>query len=125
MGGNDRSTYPTRKKGSIVTIEQDCHHVKWENPRTGKCEHPEHDYAEGISIVIGRDEQGQYMEYHREGMIWKWYGGAYIDGYTSDREITDINIGVWDYQTGQPEIDFTPSGLQEKVDSFFEEDADE
>lgn len=73
-----------------------------------------------ISIVIGKDEQGQYMEYHREGAVWKWYGGGYIDQYV-DGQVTDININVWDYEKDRAIIDFTPSGLQECVDGWCED----
>lgn len=98
-----------------------CYHgERYENPMNGECQHRDHETGRAISVVIGTDNRGDYMAYHREGMIWKWHGGAYIDGFYADGKISDICIGVWDYQADEREIDFTPRALQEKVDSFCE-----
>lgn len=52
---------------------------------------------------------------------FEWYGGEYVavKPLGTDTE-TDI-INVWDYEAGEPRIDFTPDGLAEAIASWLDE----
>lgn len=52
-------------------------------------------------------------------MIFTWENGPYIDVLyrlpSGNVEMTDLNINVWDYETGKPSLDFTPENLIDKA----------
>ena len=52
---------------------------------------------------------------------FEWYGGEYIAVKILGTETEVDVINVWDYEAGEPRIDFTPDGLAEAVASWLDE----
>lgn len=61
-------------------------------------------------------EELKTLRYHRDGLIFSWLGGAYIEIYFEGHAIPYDVFNVWDYEKGESRIEFSMLGLVNFVD---------
>lgn len=55
--------------------------------------------------------------YHRDGLIFSWLGGAYIEIYFEGNAIPYDVLNVWNYEKDEPTIERSMRGLVDFIDT--------
>jgi hypothetical protein len=63
--------------------------------------------------------------YHRNGLMFSWVGGAYIEIYFEGRTIPYDVLNVWDYEKDEPKIERSMRGLVDFIDAEMAENEDD
>ena len=61
-------------------------------------------------------EELKTYRYHRDGLMFSWTGGAYIEIYIEGNAIPYDVFNVWDYEWDVPKIERSMSGLVDFID---------
>jgi hypothetical protein len=62
-------------------------------------------------------EELKTYRYHRNGLIFSWTGGAYIEIYFEGKAMPYDVLNVWDYEKDEPKIERSMRGLVDFVDT--------
>lgn len=70
-------------------------------------------------------EELKTFRYHRNGNIFTWWGGPYIEIAFENSSMPYDVYNVWDYEKGEPIIERSMRGLVGFIDEKFEEEEEE
>ena len=62
-------------------------------------------------------EELKTYRYHRDGLVFSWVGGAYIEIYFEGNAIPYDVLNVWDYEKDEPKIERSMRGLVDFIDT--------
>jgi hypothetical protein len=62
-------------------------------------------------------EELKTYRYHRNGLIFSWTGGPYIEIYFEGNAMPYDVLNVWDYEKDEPKIERSMRGLVDFVDT--------
>lgn len=70
-------------------------------------------------------EELKTYRYHRNGLVFSWTGGAYIEIYFEGNAIPNDVFNVWDYEKDEPTIERSMRGLVDFIDAEMTENEDD
>jgi uncharacterized protein (DUF427 family) len=70
-------------------------------------------------------EELKTFRYHRNGLVFSWAGGAYIEIYLEGNAMPYDVYNVWDYEKDVPTIERSMAGLVAFIDEQFEIEEEE
>ena len=69
-------------------------------------------------------EELKVFRYHRDGNVFSWWGGPYIE-ITLEGNATPYDVyNVWDYEKDEPTIERSMKGLVTFIDEQFETESE-
>lgn len=63
--------------------------------------------------------------YYRDGLMFSWVGGAYIEVYIQGYAVPYDVFNVWDYEKDEPTIERSMRGLVDFIDTEMTENEDD
>ena len=58
--------------------------------------------------------------YHRDGLMFSWHGGAYIEIFEESATVPHGVINVWDYELDVPKIERSMRCLVNHIDDIMD-----
>jgi hypothetical protein len=62
-------------------------------------------------------EELKTYRYYRDGLMFSWVGGAYIEIYFDGHATPHDVFNVWDYEKDEPKIERSMRGLVDFIDT--------